>query len=92
MPTSPAIHPAHAANIAAKAERLARWIHANLTTDATVVDALDDADWERIADVMGERTPSPATRAMTVVLVRALGAALVVRVVIDGTEFRGIPA
>jgi hypothetical protein len=75
-PTAPQIHPAHAANMADKANRLARWIHANLTTDAGIVAALDDLDWERIADVTGERTvPSAATRAMTVVLVRALTAA-----------------
>jgi hypothetical protein len=61
--------------MAAKADRVARWIHANLTTDAAVVARLDDTDWERIADLMGERTPSPVIRAMTVVLVRALCAA-----------------
>jgi hypothetical protein len=76
--TAPQIHPAHAANMAAKADRLARWIHANLTTDADVVGRLDDTDWERIADVMGETTPSPATRAMTVVLLRSLRAAEIV--------------
>jgi hypothetical protein len=74
--TAPPIHPAHAANMAAKADRLARWIHANLTTDVNVVARLDDADWERIADVMDEtRIPSPATRAMAVVLIRSLRAA-----------------
>lgn len=88
------LHPAHAAAMAAKADRLARWIFANLTTDADVVAALNDADWERITDVMGERTtPSAATRAMAVVLVRSLRAAEMVaaRTANDDDPFASLP-
>jgi hypothetical protein len=94
-PTAPrSLHPAHAANMAAKADRVARWIHANLTADADVVARLDDTDWERIADAMGEtRVPSPATRAMAVVLVRALNAAeMVARRTAKSDPFAGLPS
>ena len=75
-PTAPQIHPAHAANMAAKADRFARFLHTHITANPAIVAQLDDSDWDRITDLMGEtRTPSPATRAMTVVLLRALRAA-----------------
>src|SRR5690606_31401600 len=78
MPATAPIHPAHAANMAAKATRLAHWIHDRLHADAGTVELFDDATWEGIADVMGETTPSAATRAMVPVFLRALAAREVV--------------
>lgn len=78
MNATTTIHPAHAANMAAKADRFARFLHAHGAgfDDPDAVAWMDDANWERIAGLMGEtRVPSPATRAMTVVLLRALRAA-----------------
>lgn len=92
-PTAPQIHPAHAANMAAKADRFARFLHAHITADAGVVGQLDDSDWARIADLAGETTPSPATRAMTVVLLRALTAAeMVAARAVPADPFKDLPA
>lgn len=91
MPGTAQIHPAHADNIARKAERLARWIHANLTTDPTVVAQFTDTDWANVADVMGERrTPSELTRSMTLPLIRALNTRRVVVPAVD--PFEGLPS
>lgn len=67
------IHPSHAANLVAKADRLARFLHTH-DTDHVAAELLSDAQWERIAGLAGERTPSPATRAATVTLLRSINA------------------
>jgi hypothetical protein len=66
------IHPSHAANMTAKAIRLARFLSENVTPNPDVVAELDAIDWKRIADLAGERrTPSLATCAAPVELLRA---------------------
>jgi hypothetical protein len=74
------IHPAHAANMTRMALRLAEFLAAHVTPNPAVVALLDDEDWGRIADLAGERrTPSPATQACTVTLLRAINAREAIR-------------
>lgn len=92
MPTvTSGIHPAHAANMTAKAHRLATFLtrRGGLYADADLLAWLSDKGWAHIADLTGERTiPSPATRAATVVLVRAM--TTTPAPIVDGTEFKGL--
>lgn len=70
--TAPTIHPAHAANMTRMAIRLAAFLARHITPNADVVALLDEGDWARIADLAGEtRTPSPATQAVVIELLRA---------------------
>lgn len=97
MPASataaPPLHPAHAANMAAKATRLARWIRDHVTVDADTVELFDDTDWTNVAGLTGERIPSAACRAMVPVFMRALDAAeLVAARTAPAAPFKGVPA
>lgn len=65
------IHPIHAANLVAKADRLKRYIsrHCGVFATAKDVERLDDEQWGRIQELAGEARPiSRETRAACVAL------------------------
>ena len=67
-------------DMSAMAGRLARFLHCHDASDPAAVELMGDRQWERISDLAGEqRVPSPATRAATVVLLRAINAREAIR-------------